>query len=297
MLAGTVRELVEARNLEIHFMPIVRLTQRQGGSSWRTMAFEALVRGPEGHPLRHPAELFRAADAEHVRQELEVLCVESALRHRAELPADARLFLNVGLTTFLSEPFMEALWAHRREAPGAGQTVVELVEDEMPSSRTFRDRLALLEAAGYEVALDDLTADADTLRRLIEAGPVRYWKLDRSVLEAWMHRAGWVRDWLPMLTSTARAMGIEVVIEGLENVHLRHLPALCDAGVSLGQGFIFGKPAILGPGLSLWRGGLSPMIPTGVTTAAEGPNLVPLRVGEGLRDLYAVIRHLPFRNG
>lgn len=284
-----VSDLISQRNLEIHFMPIVRLMSRASGSSWRNFAFEALVRGPEGHPLRTPGALFAAAEADGLRRELELLCAESALDHQAELPAETRLFVNVGLSTFLSPRFLDLARSHPA-ARNAEHVVVEVLEDEIPESSSFRERACALAELGYDIAMDDLTADALTLRRLIEAGPVRYWKLDRSVLKQWVDRASWVRNWLGMMAHTANQMGIEVVVEGIENSDLRHLPGLCEAGVTLGQGFVFGKPAILGPGLSRWRQGFCSMISP--TLSVEAPPLVPVQLERRVRELLSHVHRL-----
>jgi len=283
-----VQNLISERNLEIHFMPIVRLQNGSRGSSWRSVAFEALVRGPAKHSLRSPAQLFSAAMKAGVRQELELLCVDSALQHRSQLPEGTRLFLNVGLGTFQSRGFMDLILNHPPEEESP-RTVVEVLEDEVPESRSFRERVGQLEGLGYDVALDDLTVDGNTLRRLIEAGPVRYWKLDRSVMRQWAQERGWVRNWLPMVTQTAKQMGIGVVLEGIENPDLCHLPALCDAGVTLGQGFVFGKPAILGPGLSRWRQGFYDMLK--VEDRGNAPVLEPVTLDGGLRKLLHRVGH------
>lgn len=280
-----VHDLIDARNLEIHFMPIVRLMNRVGSSAWRSFAFEALVRGPEGHPLRNPAQLFPAAEREGVRNALELLCVEAALDQQRTLPHGTRLFVNVGLTTFLSTGFMDVIDRADPQGPGP-RAVVEVLEDEMPEARSFRERVRLLEGRGFEVALDDLAADALTFQRLVASGPVRYWKLDRSVLTQWAGRASWVRDWLPMVADAAQDLGIEIVIEGLENPHLPLVPTLCDLGIGLGQGYAFGKPAILGPGLGQWRHGICPMISSIIPLGA--PPLVPVQLEPRVRDRLAL---------
>ncbi|MCP2935899.1 EAL domain-containing protein, partial [Salmonella enterica subsp. enterica serovar Typhimurium] len=69
-----LRALIDGRALGMVFQPIVRLDDAA------VVAHEALVRGPEGGALHLPAVLFATARAIGLEAELEIACVEAAVR-------------------------------------------------------------------------------------------------------------------------------------------------------------------------------------------------------------------------
>src|SRR4051812_3662720 len=90
-LAVTLDEVLARDAVRSVYQPIVELT---GG---RTVAFEALARGPEDTPLESPMAMLEAAAAQGRMAELDWACRAAALRGAldAGLRRPMALFVNV----------------------------------------------------------------------------------------------------------------------------------------------------------------------------------------------------------
>ena len=254
MSTDLIHRIVEQRDLEIHFMPIVRFSCDGGVSRWSLFAFEALIRGPRESPLRRPDALFPEAERVGLRDRLELMCLEAAFEKMPELSERALLFLNIGVGTFLTPGFEEVIerWYERLDP---SRIVFEIVEGAVPSVSRFRRQMERGMLQGFRYALDDLPADGEAMRRMVEAGPVAFLKIDRGFAKRWKEAPRATRDWLGFVSDMAQATGAELVLEGVEPHMLEALPELWGLGVKLGQGFLFGEPAILAPGFVSWRRG------------------------------------------
>ncbi len=119
------------------------------------------------------------------------------------------------------------------------QLVVELSEhDPVDDYAALAAALAPHRARGVKLAIDDVGAGFSSLRHIVVTAPDVI-KLDRSIV------AGAGTD--PVLATLtrslvdfARGLGATVVAEGIET--LEDALALRDAGVHLGQGWLFARP-------------------------------------------------------
>ncbi|HRW39855.1 MAG TPA: GGDEF domain-containing phosphodiesterase [Aquihabitans sp.] len=125
-----------------------------------------------------------------------------------------------------------------REHIDPGRVVVELSERLVPDPATTRAVHRLAET-GVRLAIDDFGAGWSSLRQLTDL-PVDVLKVDRSLLVA---RSATGAPLLPVAISVAKAMGLQVVVEGIETGTER--TAAEEAGAELGQGFRWGEPAEL----------------------------------------------------
>ena len=87
--AHELLKLIESKQLFPLFQPIIDTAEEH------IIGYEALIRGPQGHPLEFPDALFSAAQQHDLLSELELACREAAIREFLQLDTDARLFLNV----------------------------------------------------------------------------------------------------------------------------------------------------------------------------------------------------------
>jgi EAL domain-containing protein (putative c-di-GMP-specific phosphodiesterase class I) len=170
--------------------------------------------------------------------ELELLAVERALAALRAVPG--YVAVNFSPAALFAREAQEIL--HR--AP-AHRVVVELSEhDPVEDYEALRSALAPHRARGVRLAIDDVGAGFSSLRHIVVTAPDVI-KLDRSIV------AGIGAD--PVLATVARSLvelarglGAAVVAEGIETV--ADAVALRDAGVGLGQGWLFaraGAPADL----------------------------------------------------
>jgi EAL domain-containing protein (putative c-di-GMP-specific phosphodiesterase class I) len=227
MTAGTLEEILEGGALRSVFQPIVDL------ESGRLFGYEALARGPEGSPLEMPDRLFAAARAEDRLGELDAACqataVGGAVAHGIRSPLT--LFVNV-------EPDA----ARFESLPQVGRDVRGIIE---LTERTLTSRLAELLPAvqaarerGWGIALDDVGADTRSLALMPLLRPDVI-KLDLRLVQT---------QPTPEIAAIAGAVGAQaertgatVLAEGIESEEqAEYARAL---GATLGQGFLFGRPA------------------------------------------------------
>jgi EAL domain-containing protein (putative c-di-GMP-specific phosphodiesterase class I) len=150
---------VLATGIRSVYEPIVRLADR------RTIAYEALARGPAGSPLERPDVLFATARREGLETALDWECRRAALRGALAggLNPELALFVNV-------EPSSATSWVPEigdpllEEALGRFPLVVEVTERALANHATDLIPLAEdLRRRGARIALDDVGTDPRSL--------------------------------------------------------------------------------------------------------------------------------------
>ncbi|MGK5685593.1 sensor domain-containing phosphodiesterase [Actinoplanes sp. URMC 104] len=231
-----IHEVLDNRAVTTLFQPLVDI------SSGRVLGYEALSRGPAGSPWESPAALFAAARQVGRETELDWIC--RARAYEAALAAN----LDPGLTWFVN---MEPA-ASRTPCPADLAPVVERahrrlrVVTEMTERAIAGDPSGLLaasadcRAAGWGVALDDVGADPMSLALMPFVHP-EVVKLDMQMLRAPgdPHTARVVAA----VAAYAESSGAVVLAEGIETEE--HLAVARTMGATVGQGWLFGRPAPL----------------------------------------------------
>lgn len=222
-------------DLRTLFQPVIDLR------SGTVAGFEALTRGPHGHPLEQPDELFASARQDGRLAELDWSCRCLAFRTAAHrLLPPQRLLVNVEPEVLGSTCPADLLpdWVLAQRTL---RVVVEITE------RCLLDRPAdLLRACttmrelGWEIALDDVGANDAGVALLPVVRP-EIVKLDRSLLVAQPDRAQ--RAVLEAVRAYVRRSGAHIVAEGIETDAQRALAV--ELGADWGQGFLLGRPETL----------------------------------------------------
>jgi EAL domain-containing protein (putative c-di-GMP-specific phosphodiesterase class I) len=221
--------------LSMAFQPIVEIeTGKKAG-------FEALLRGPRGTPLSMPGILFgggRALSDEVLRQ-LDLACVDAALRSGSALPKGALLFINIQAGTMsLTGRALFALMEALEIDPGS--VVFEISEAlDGEKARAIAKSLRPFRRKGVRLALDDVGVKVPWLSHLLHLEP-EWVKVDRSFVQN-VHRSSRMADLLVGLRELTGRMGALVIAEGIETAE--DARALSRAGIPLGQGRRFGRPA------------------------------------------------------
>jgi PAS domain S-box-containing protein len=210
------------------FQPIVELESRTA------VGYEALTRFADGTP---PDRVFGEARACGLAIELETATLAAALEAAAPLPRSAWLNVNVSAELVLAgEPLGSIL------EPLGRQAVLELTEHvEVSDYAALRVAIARL-GSGVRLAIDDAGAGFASFRHILELAP-DYVKLDRGII----HGVGDdpARQALVAgMVHFAGKTGTTLIAEGVETAgEARELRAL---GVTLGQGYHLGRPALAG---------------------------------------------------
>lgn len=227
-----LEDLVRGQRAKFVFQPIVRLADQQ------VVGYEALCR-PD-HPLfPDPLSLFRTAERTGAITPLSRMLRGVLAETLSELPRETLLFVNLHPQEF-QDPELLARGCPLQ--PWARQIVFEITE--MAALWDFDDaheRMGRLRELGCAFALDDVGAGYSGLRSLARLAP-QFIKLDKELIGSLSGDARAARL-MRHLVDFAVGEGIEVVAEGIEEPD--QIDLLEDLGISLVQGYFFGRPAAL----------------------------------------------------
>jgi EAL domain-containing protein (putative c-di-GMP-specific phosphodiesterase class I) len=225
-IGNAIDEVCDKRLLAIMHQPIVAL------ETGRAVGVECLARFPDASQ-RSPDHWF--ADAESVGRgfELEMLAITLALKTLALLPSPAYISINASPATVMKPDFLDAVRPIPRE-----RLVIEVTEHQhIADLPALAGRLRDL-SQHARIAIDDVGAGHSGLQQVVELAPDII-KLDmsltRNVDQDPVRRAlgGAMVDFAGHIGSTVLAEGIETHGE---------LAALKALGISLGQGYLLGRP-------------------------------------------------------
>lgn len=198
----------------------------------RVIGYEALMRGPRGTPYESPPMAFAMAATLDLLERLDCRCLEMA----SNVGCDGLLFLNAHPRTIIQS---ETFWAAVGDFPRAPEYVVFEVVEHSPARQDDLLRALLeLRALGFQIAVDDLGEGSAGLRRLIEFAP-DYAKIDRFFIDG-IDRDRKRRAVVQSLVTMSFELGTRIIAEGVEREE--ELAVLRDLGVTLVQGWLFGKP-------------------------------------------------------
>jgi len=207
------------------FQPILEMGTR------KITGYEALTRfGDE------PANVvFARAAAIGLGVELELACLRSSLEAGLDLPASSWLSLNVSPELVTSGSLRELVEHSDRDL------IFEITE-RMPIT-DYPAMRARIEELGpsVQLAIDDAGAGYASLRHIIELRPSVV-KLDIGVIRG--VDADPVRQAMVAgIVHFANEIGCLLVGEGVET--MEEAKTLTDLGVTMGQGFLFARPALV----------------------------------------------------
>jgi len=215
------------------FQPIVDL------DTGAVVAYEALARGPQG-PLATPDQLFAAARAEGKLAELDEACRAAAFRGAVHLGLldPLTVFVNVEPEVLDTAP-VDDLLALADGAPRQLRIVLEITERALATRPAELLRtVERVRALGWGVALDDVGADAASLAFMPLLRPDVV-KLDLRLVQD--RPSPVIAEIMNAVNDYAERTGALVLAEGIETP--QHLTIARALGASLGQGWLFGRPA------------------------------------------------------
>lgn len=220
---------IRGEGLESHYQPIVDLARGV------VVGYEALARftgpGPRG-----PDQWFAAARAAGCLAQLEAAAVRAALRHRADLPVNTFLTVNVG-PDVLTEPDVREAFEDAGSLEGV---VIELTEHAPVTSwELLTHHLDGLRACGALIAMDDAGSGHAGLTAMLQLRPDLI-KLDRELVTD-VHRIESKRVLVEMMGTLADRLDAWLLAEGIES--WAETEALARLGVPLGQGYFLARPA------------------------------------------------------
>ena len=239
-----VRRLIEEGRLTTEFQPIWDI----GAAT--LVGVESLARPDPSYGLSGPAEAFDVAELIGRVRQLDVLCVESALRFAPELEPDVLLFINLSPSTLDLDAGGDDWLRTAVEQAGLApeRVVIEVTERFGGRTESVVRCLRRLRQQGFKIALDDVGTGNSGLEMLrkIEA---EFVKIDRSIVVAAATEPG-ARAVLMAMATFARQTGAFVIAEGVEDEDtLRFLHTIDDRTLESdpiiqgGQGYGLGRPS------------------------------------------------------
>ena len=235
---ATLRRALAGSGLETRYQPMVDMRTR------RTVAMEALVRlNLSRHITLFPGDFLPQVEEAGLGGTLTDAVAGRSFNDWALLsvpPDRPQLSINLSLDVLLCDKALARLEA-RRLATGlpAGAILIELTEsrpvDDLIRLRSVVDTVR---AAGYPIALDDITPSVPHLDSLIDMDFTDL-KLDKAVIQAAPHWPEAVA-FIERIVKRADDRKLVVTAEGVEDeitwIMMRAL------GIQQAQGFLIGRP-------------------------------------------------------
>ena len=210
------------------------------GRTTRLVAFEALVRWPDGDRVRQPADFIPVAEATGLVVQLDHWVLDQACALAASWPEPVQVASNLSAANFATGDLaqeVEAILERRGLAPG--RLRLEITETVLlHDPARVRDIIRKLQALGVHLILDDFGAGHASLAYLRDY-PFDGLKIDRSftaAIETDPRTLVFVRAIIGM----AKSLGMDVTAEGVETEG--QLRSLQRRGIATVQGHLLGRP-------------------------------------------------------
>ena len=260
-----IHRLLENRSVVAAYQPVVRL------SDAGIVAYEALAR-PDRNKVDISVEnMFSSAQRIGLGRDLDWLCRRAAIAGSAWMPPGMPLFVNCNLSGLIDpvhrvDQMLLVVHALGREPT---DIVLEITERELFGDlRRLREVVNTYRTCGFRFAVDDVGEGHSTLEVLSVCEP-EFVKVARSLVVESVNRGP--RGAIRAVVAFAGEVGAHVIAEGIETAQAAD--RMASLGVTLGQGWFFGRPQIPAEELPA----AVSAAPVLVAATASAPQAVPAR--------------------
>jgi diguanylate cyclase (GGDEF)-like protein len=265
-----LRRAVETSAFELHFQPIVSLSNRE------TVGFEALVRWHKSDDvMMMPDDFIPTAEACGLIVPIGTWVLReacrSAVRFHASNSHSANLYIsvNVALQQFQQLHFVTLIRDILLETGANPKWIrLELTESTAATNPSHAARtITQLNAMGIRVSIDDFGTGYSSLSYL-QTMPFDTLKIDQSFIKRHLdENADW--SFVLAMKQLADSLGMKVIAEGIETEYQQ--TELESFGCQFGQGWLFGMPQTEKMILEE-RCGTGPQSPQEALQRQSGPN-------------------------
>ncbi|ADO54446.1 EAL domain-containing protein [Paenibacillus polymyxa] len=227
--------IINNQNFTSHMQPIVDY-------KLNIIGFEFLLRSSQPDKSFQPFRLFEVAREAGLHAHLDRSARISAIEKSATcLPVGIKRFINFLPSTIYNPAYClnHTFETIERLSMNTEDFVFEVVETEEIDDLNFLHQIfEQYRTRGVSVALDDVGAGYSTTE-LMNCLQPDYVKIDRSIIDGCHHNSDQKRQITGIVESAFR-FGGQVLAEGVEQ--MEDFEFCRNAGVSLAQGYLFGKP-------------------------------------------------------
>jgi diguanylate cyclase (GGDEF)-like protein len=239
LLENDLRQAIERNELWVAYQPIVRAAGEE------ISGFEALVRW--NHPARgaiSPDKFIPLAEEAGLIGKIGEWVLEAALAEAARWPDHVRIAVNLSPIQF-NDPGIVGLIQALLKRCGVRAERLELEITEgvfLAEGDSTDDTFAKLKKLGVRLALDDFGTGYSSLGYLKKA-PFDKIKIDQSFVRGAASTTSTNRNAaiIRAIVTLAETLGMDTCAEGVETHD--DLQLIRDLGVSMVQGYIFGRPS------------------------------------------------------
>lgn len=212
------------------YQPIIDL------KNGKVYGYEALLR-PRGG--KKPEDLIKKAEMSGLLLELEILICSTIAELIYKRNDDSVVFINLTPHSFVHNnglTVMEALSSLDPE-----KVVIEITEA-MRLPNDVSEVVKMWRNNGYKLAVDDISQGYSRLSAVAEVMP-DFIKIDRTCIAGAPKFCAWEKI-LEGIVHMARSVKAKTIGEGIETEEEKGL--IIKHGIDYGQGYYFGRPAIIG---------------------------------------------------
>ena len=237
LLENDLRQAIERGELAVHYQPIVRTAGEE------ISGFEALVRWT--HPSRGaigPDKFIPLAEEAGLIASIGEWVLKTALEEAAHWPDQVRVAVNLSPLQFNDSNIVATVARHLGETGvRAGRLELEITEGVfLAEGDSTDDTFAKLKDLGVRLALDDFGTGYSSLGYLKKA-PFDKIKIDQSFVRGAASTVNRNAAIIRAIVTLAETLGMDTCAEGVETHD--DLQLIRELGVSMVQGYIFGRPA------------------------------------------------------
>jgi len=238
LLENDLRQAIERGELAVHYQPIVHAAGEE------ISGFEALVRWQ--HPVRgsiSPSKFIPLAEEAGLIGKIGEWVLKTALEEARQWPDHVRIAVNLSPLQFNDPGIIGTVSTHLRDSGvRADRLELEITEGVFLAEGDSTDEtFAQLKRLGVRLALDDFGTGYSSLGYLKKA-PFDKIKIDQSFVRGAASTSSTNRNAaiIRAIVTLAETLGMDTCAEGVETHD--DLQLIRELGVSMVQGYIFGRP-------------------------------------------------------
>ena len=237
LLENDLRQAIERGELAMAYQPIVRAAGEE------ISGFEALVRW--NHPSRgaiSPDKFIPLAEEAGLIGKIGEWVLRTSLEEAAHWPDHVRIAVNLSPLQFNDPTIVEVVAKHLKETSvRADRLELEITEGVfLAEGDSTTETFARLKAVGVRLALDDFGTGYSSLGYLKNA-PFDKIKIDQSFVRGAASSVNRNAAIIRAIVTLAETLGMDTCAEGVETHD--DLQLIRELGVSMVQGYIFGRPS------------------------------------------------------